>query len=95
VFDLRGYLTPTTRCCCTCSRASDDSNAWLAVPHVIRPDHTATAMPSWDTSGLALPVLQPHIGGRVAFLIGPRRMAAGDHERASIWSRIGSLEDPE
>ena len=59
------------------------------------PDHTATAVSSWDTSGLALPVLQPHIGGRVAFLIGPRRMAAGDHERASIWSRIGSLEDPE
>jgi len=49
----------------------DDSNAWLAVPHVIRPDHTPTAIPTWDASGLALPVLQPHIAGRVAFLTAP------------------------
>jgi len=49
----------------------DDSKAWLAVPHVIRPDHSSSAMPNWDTSGWEMPVLQPHIGGRVAFLTGP------------------------
>ena len=38
---------------------------------MVRPDHTPTAIPTWEASGLALPVLQPHIGGRVAFLTGP------------------------
>jgi len=27
-------------------------------------------MPSWDSIGWAMPVLEPHIGGRVAFLTG-------------------------
>jgi hypothetical protein len=48
-----------------------DSKTWLAVPHVIRPDHGPSSMTGWDTSGWEMPVLQPHIAGRVAFLTGP------------------------
>jgi C-terminal processing protease CtpA/Prc len=29
-------------------------------------------MPTWDTYGWQMPVIQPHIAGRVAFLTGPR-----------------------
>jgi hypothetical protein len=39
--------------------------------HIIRPDHTASSIASWETSGWYLPVHQPHISGRVAFLTGP------------------------
>lgn len=49
----------------------DDAKTWLAVPHVIRPDHGSTSILSWETSGWEMPVLQPHIGGRIAFLTGP------------------------
>lgn len=71
VFDLRGYPNSNHKVLSHLLTRPDDSNAWLRLPHVIRPDHTPTAMPSWETFGLNLPVLQPHIGGRVAFLTGP------------------------
>jgi C-terminal processing protease CtpA/Prc len=71
VFDVRGYPSSNHKVLSHLLTRPDDSKAWLAVPHVIRPDHTSTSMPTWETSGWELPVLQPHIGGRVAFLTGP------------------------
>ena len=71
VFDLRDYPNTNHKVLSHLLTRPDDSNAWLAVPHVIRPDHISTAIPTWETSGLALQVLQPHVGGRVAFLTGP------------------------
>lgn len=71
VFDLRGYPNTNDKVLSHLLTRPDDSNGWLGLPHVIRPDHTPTAIPSWETFGLNLPVLQPHIGGRVAFLTGP------------------------
>jgi C-terminal processing protease CtpA/Prc len=49
----------------------DEANAWGSIAHVIRPDHVPSSVPRWDNSGWALPVLEPHISGRVAFLTGP------------------------
>ena len=53
---------------------SDAPKGWEAIPLIIRPD-TASAPASWeDTSNGNMPQLsvqQPHIGGRVALLIGP------------------------
>jgi C-terminal processing protease CtpA/Prc len=49
----------------------DDQKTWLAVPHIIRPDHRPSSIQGWDTSGWELPVTKPHIAGRVAFLAGP------------------------
>jgi len=71
VFDLRGYPNTNHKVLSHLLTRSDDSSAWLAVPHVIRPDHTSTAMPTWEAAGFTLEVLQPHIAGRVAFLTGP------------------------
>lgn len=45
---------------------------------MIRPDHRPASIPSWDTEGWELPVLQPHISGRVAFLIGPETASYGE-----------------
>jgi len=71
VFDVRASPNDTHRLLSHLLTSPDDSRAWLAVPRVIRPDHGRSSVPSWDTSGWELPVLQPHIAGRVAFLTGP------------------------
>jgi Peptidase family S41 len=71
VFDMRGYPNSNHKILSHLLRHADQSRAWMAIPHVIRPDHSAISMQGWTTSGWELPVLQPHIGGRVAFLTGP------------------------
>jgi hypothetical protein len=71
VFDVRARPTRNPKILSHLLTRADDADAWFAIPHVIRPDHTSTSVPTWDTSGWAMPVLQPHIGGRVAFLTGP------------------------
>jgi len=71
VFDLRGYPNSNHKVLSHLLTRPDDSKAWLAVPHVIRPDHVSTSMLTWETFGWEMPVLQPHISGRVAFLTGP------------------------
>jgi len=53
----------------------DAAKAWLAVPHVIRPDHQASSISGWRTLGWELPVREPHIAGRVAFLVGPKAIS--------------------
>jgi C-terminal processing protease CtpA/Prc len=72
VFDMRGYPNSNHAVLSHLLTRPDDSKAWMAVPHVLRPDHVATSMPTWDTYGWQMPVVEPHIGGRVAFLTGPR-----------------------
>lgn len=49
----------------------DDATSWFWTEHVIRPDHPAKPAAEWEKEGWGLPVLQPHISGRVAFLSGP------------------------
>lgn len=71
VFDVRDYPNGNDKVLSHLLTQPDTSKAWLAVPRVIRPDHGPSAISSWDTFGWAIPVLQPHIAGRVAFLTGP------------------------
>jgi hypothetical protein len=47
-----------------------DDALWMAIPLVIRPDSASTPA-SWQMSGWDMPVLQPRITGRVAFVTGP------------------------
>lgn len=70
VFDIRRQSNPHTALLSYLLRRTDDSK-WLAMPHVLRPDHTARSISSWDISGWELPVRAPHIAGRVAFVTGP------------------------
>jgi Peptidase family S41 len=71
VFDVRGRPNSNHAVLSHLLARPDNSTAWMAVPHVIRPDHTAASMPSWDLAGWSLPVREPHIAGRVAFVTGP------------------------
>jgi C-terminal processing protease CtpA/Prc len=56
----------------------DESKEWLRFPRLIRPDHGPTSIASWNTDGWELRALQPHIAGRVAFLVGPATASYGE-----------------
>jgi C-terminal processing protease CtpA/Prc len=71
IFDVRGRPNSNHQILSHLLTRADDSAAWLAIPHVIRPDHTPKSIPTWEKTGWGMPALQPHIGGRVAFLTGP------------------------
>ncbi|MEO7734413.1 MAG: S41 family peptidase [Kofleriaceae bacterium] len=71
VFDVRDYPNGNHQVLSHLLTQPDTSKAWLAIPRVIRPDHGPLAISSWDTDGWEMPVLAPHIAGRVAFLTGP------------------------
>ena len=74
VFDMRGYPNSNHQVLSHLLTRPDDANAWLAIPLMIRPDSSLTPA-SWETEGWRLPVLQPHISGRIAFLTGPGAMS--------------------
>jgi C-terminal processing protease CtpA/Prc len=75
VFDLRDRPHDVEQVLTHLLTRPDDAKTWLAVPHVIRPDHQASSISGWDTSGWELPVRSPHITGRVAFLVGPQSVS--------------------
>ena len=56
------------------SEPADGSKDFF-IPHLIRPDHMPNAAPSFGTDSEVLPVMTPHITGRVAFVIGPRTIS--------------------
>jgi hypothetical protein len=60
----------------------DTANDWMAVAHIIRPDHAPP--PAWTTFGWMLQPSEPHIRGRVAFLIGPDVISYGESIAALV-----------
>jgi hypothetical protein len=71
VFDVRRTPKPNQELLSHLLVHPDNSNAWMAIPLIRRPDHTSRSVPNWEERGWSLPVREPHIGGRVAFLTGP------------------------
>lgn len=71
VFDMRRYPKSNREVLSHLLTTPDDSKGWLAVPRIIRPNHTPRSISSWEALGWDLPVVQPHISGRVAFVTGP------------------------
>jgi C-terminal processing protease CtpA/Prc len=69
VFDLRGRPNDNHQVLSHLLTRPDIST-WMAIPHIVRPDSPSRPS-SWGMEGWSLPVLQPHIAGRVAFLTGP------------------------
>jgi hypothetical protein len=69
VFDVRDRPNSNEQVLSHLLAGPDNAN-WMAIPKVIRPDHPMQTM-SWELSGWQLPLLQPRITGRIAFLTGP------------------------
>jgi C-terminal processing protease CtpA/Prc len=70
VFDLRGQPNSNHQILAHLLTQSVDLTKGMSIPHVIRPDHGPASMPAWETFPAMMSPLQPHIGGRVAFLTG-------------------------
>jgi len=75
VFDVRGQPNANQEVLSRLLAKPDDVNDWIGFPEVIRPDHAAGSIPSWKPFGWKMPVLQPHMGGRIAFVTGPEAIS--------------------
>ena len=75
VFDLRGYPRSNHAVLSYLLTSPAEISRGMAIPNVIRPDHTRTAVLTWKTSEDQLPAREPHIRGRVAFLTGPNAIS--------------------
>jgi C-terminal processing protease CtpA/Prc len=73
VFDVRGYPNNNDQVLSHLLTVPDTSK-WVALPRIVRPDSPASPA-AWEWDGRYLPVLQPHIQGRVAFMTGPRAIS--------------------
>jgi len=71
VFDLRDHPNGNHDVLSYLLTGPVDITKGFATPHVVRPDHVASSVTAWEESSTILPALQPHIGGRVAFVTGP------------------------
>ncbi|MCA9706894.1 MAG: hypothetical protein KDK70_13660, partial [Myxococcales bacterium] len=68
VFDLRGYPNSNHEILEHLVTEPDDT-AWMFIPRFIYPDQQRQA--GWQEESWGLVPAQPHIGGKVAFLVGP------------------------
>jgi hypothetical protein len=71
VFDLRGYPNGNDAILSYLLTTPADFSEGMKIPRLIRPDHVPASIVGWRTEKAEVPVLAPHIRGRVAFLTGP------------------------
>jgi C-terminal processing protease CtpA/Prc len=95
VFDLRAYPNVEIGVLSYLLTRPARISAGMAIPHVIRPDHVANAVTSWETSEDELPPREPHFRGRVAFLTGPGAISLAETmlamvERDHLGAIVGS-----
>ncbi len=75
VFDMRGYPRSNHAVLSYLLTSPVATSQGMAIPNVIRPDHVRGAVLTWKISEDQLPVREPHIRGRVAFLTGPNAIS--------------------
>jgi C-terminal processing protease CtpA/Prc len=89
VFDVRQRPNSNIRFFHLLTRP-DRADAWMTVPR-IRPDG-ASSPAAWRASGWNLPVLSPHIQGRVAFLTGPAAISYAESVMGLVeYYRLGEI----
>jgi hypothetical protein len=90
IFDIRGRPNSNHQILSHLFVRPDDANAWMAIPLLTLPDHRSLS--SWETSGWSMPVLQPHIGGRIAFLTGPGAVSYSESVMGFVeYYRLGQI----
>lgn len=67
IFDLRGYPNGNHQIICHLLEKKDTSDAWMQIPLIIYPDQENIA--DYQRTGWGLRAQEPHIEGRVAFII--------------------------
>jgi hypothetical protein len=92
VFDMRRPPNSNREVLSHLLMKPDESKAWLAIPRIIRPNHMPGSVLSWETSGWNIPVLQPHISGRVAFTTGPAAVSYAESLLSFVeYYRLGAI----
>jgi C-terminal processing protease CtpA/Prc len=92
VFDLRGYPNSNHRILSYLLSEPAEISVGMAIPNVTRPRQAGAAVSSWKTSPERLPVLEPHIRGRVAFLTGPAAISYAETVLAIVERyRLGAI----
>jgi len=95
VFDLRDYPNSNDDILSYLITGPAYFNGGMFAPHVIRPRHARGSISGWDPSHDLIPVLQPHIRGRVAFITGPGAISYAETilavvERYRLGAIVGS-----
>jgi C-terminal processing protease CtpA/Prc len=67
IFDLRGYTNGNHQIICHLLEKNDTSDAWMQIPLIIYPDQENIA--DYQRMGWNLVAKEPHIEGKVAFII--------------------------
>lgn len=70
VFDLRERPADNDQVLSHLLARPDTADRWMAIPLIVRPD-SASSPAAWAREGWNLPVLPPHIRGKIAFVTGP------------------------
>jgi C-terminal processing protease CtpA/Prc len=92
VFDVRGYPRSNHAVLSYLLTKPAETSKGMGIPNVIRPDHTRTSVLTWKTSEDQLPVREPHIRGRVAFLIGPNTISYAETIMAIVeYNKLGAI----
>lgn len=73
IFDLRGYPAGNHYVLRHLLDGPDTSRAWMRIPQFVYPDRQPPV--GYELVGWGLQPLQPHIGGRVAFLTDARAIS--------------------
>jgi hypothetical protein len=84
VFDMRGYPNSNDDVLSYLLAGPAEVSGGMTLPRVIRPAHTRTSVMTWKTSKDELPVREPHIRGRVAFLTGPAAISYAETVMAIV-----------
>ena len=84
VFDLRDYPNSNHEVLSHLLSREVNATQGIAIPHLVRPDHAATSVPTWETPRTMFPVVPPHIAGRTAFLTGPAAISYAESVMALV-----------
>jgi C-terminal processing protease CtpA/Prc len=92
VFDLRGYSNGNDQVLWYLLTTPTSYTDGMAIPHVLRPNHTASSITSWKTASTPRPPQLPHIAGRVAFLVGPGTISSAESMMSIVeYYRLGEI----
>jgi hypothetical protein len=69
VFDMRGTPNANHEILSHLLTREIDAGPMFQIPHIIRPDHVSSAVPSWTVTKTIFPVQPPHLTGKIAFLV--------------------------
>jgi C-terminal processing protease CtpA/Prc len=90
IFDLRGYPNGNHQIICHLLKENDTSKAWMQIPLIIYPDRENIA--GYQRTGWGLMAREPHIEGKVVFLVDGRAISYAESFMSFIeYYKLGEI----